>query len=78
VQALTVRRPSPAITSALVGPDRPFDGPDRFENGVIVPGPHFDANCPGTEQASVVINDAGTKARPTVDAFFPGSFVVFN
>jgi hypothetical protein len=78
VQALTVRRPSPAITSALVGPDRPFDGPDRFENSVIVPGPHSDANCPGTELASVVINDAGTKARPTVDAFFPGSFVVFN
>jgi hypothetical protein len=25
-----------------------------------------------------VINDAGTKARPTVDAFFPGFSVVFN
>ena len=54
-------RPSPL---ALIGPDRSYDGPDRFENGDPIPGPHFPENCPGAEQASVVITDSERGNRP--------------
>jgi hypothetical protein len=67
------------IASARIGPDRRFDGPDHVENGVIVPGPHFDENCAGAEQASVVITYSYTQARPDdQESFFPGFYVVFN
>jgi hypothetical protein len=68
------------IVSARIGPDRPFDGPDRPDGtGGVIPGPHFDANCPGEEDASVVVTSAFTQARPDDQtSFFPGFYVVFN
>jgi hypothetical protein len=69
------------IVSARAKPDGPFDGPDRFDptTGNVIPGPHFDANCPGTEQASVVVTNSYTQTRPDDQvSFFPGFYVVFN
>ena len=65
--------------SALIGPDRSYDGPDRFENGNPIPGPHFPENCPGAEQASVVITDSERGNRPDdLEPYFAGFYVVFN
>ena len=66
------------IASARARPDRPYQAPDRYEPPNIIPGPRFPENCPGPEQASVVITAANVAARPDAQTIFEGFYVVFN
>jgi hypothetical protein len=68
------------IASARAIRDLPFHAPDRFEPPNIIPGPSWPENCPGTEQASVVITGANATTRPDDQrrGDFDGFYVVFN
>ena len=53
-------------------------GTNAHEAAHHPPGPRFPENCPGAEQASVVITAANVAARPDAQTIFEGFYVVFN
>jgi hypothetical protein len=67
------------VASTRARPDLFDSGADRFDpqTGEMIPGPYWPENCPGTEQASVVITDAGLATRPGDGTWF-AFYVVFN